>query len=76
MAARRPGAYLKVNKPGQIQADDDVRVVYRPDHRVTVALVFRAITTEPDLLPQLLEAPELPEEIREMAIEGRTFSIG
>jgi hypothetical protein len=31
-------------------------VLYRPDHQVTAALVFRATTTERKLLPRLLDA--------------------
>ncbi|MFE6287553.1 MOSC domain-containing protein [Streptomyces sp. NPDC057877] len=53
-----PGAYLRVIQPGEIQAGDPVRVVHRPDHAVTVALAFRAETTERALLPRLLAAGE------------------
>jgi hypothetical protein len=34
------------------------------------------LTIEPALLPRILEAPELADETREMAEEGRTFSLG
>lgn len=51
-----PGAYLRVVRPGEIRAGDPVRVVHRPDHEVTVALQFRAVTTERTLLPRLLAA--------------------
>lgn len=71
----RPGAYLRVQSSGLIRRADTI-VVERPDHDVTIALAFRALTTEPGLLPLLLAAPELPEELREMAREGRTFSLG
>ncbi|MEP7034391.1 MAG: MOSC domain-containing protein [Actinomycetota bacterium] len=66
--AARPGSYLSVVRPGQIRAGDRVTVVHRPAHGVTVAEVFRAITREPDLLPSILAAEELPEEIRAMAL--------
>ncbi len=75
-AAARPGAYLRVLTPGAIRAGDPVVVTYTPDHDVTVAMVFRALTTEPALLPRILEAPELADETREMAEAGRTFSFG
>jgi MOSC domain-containing protein YiiM len=52
----RPGAYLKVVVPGSITAGDRIQVIDRPEHAVTVALVFRAETTDRDLLPQLLAA--------------------
>ncbi|MFL6116442.1 MAG: MOSC domain-containing protein [Catenulispora sp.] len=65
--AARPGAYLRVIEPGDIRADDPVEIVHRPDHDVTIALVFRALTLESDLLPRLLVAEALPLEIRELA---------
>lgn len=60
-----PGAYLRVIEPGEIQAGDEIAVTYRPDHAVTVALTFRALTTEPDLLPDLAPARALPDEAKE-----------
>ncbi|MDG9716896.1 MOSC domain-containing protein [Streptomyces sp. DH24] len=51
-----PGAYLRVVEPGEIRAGDPVEVVHRPDHDVTVAVQFRAVTTERALLPRLLAA--------------------
>lgn len=51
-----PGAYLRVLEPGEIQAGDPIEIVHRPDHDVTVALQFRAMTTERSLLPRLLAA--------------------
>ncbi|MEG8276997.1 MOSC domain-containing protein [Streptomyces sp. AHA2] len=53
-----PGAYLRVIEPGEIRAGDAVEVVHRPGHDVTVALAFRAVTTERTLLPRLLAAGE------------------
>ncbi|MEU3169313.1 MOSC domain-containing protein [Streptosporangium sp. NPDC006930] len=64
--AVRPGAYLRVIEPGEIRVDDPVEVVHRPDHDVTVALAFRAMTLEPKLLPRLLVADALPEKDMEM----------
>ncbi|RKT18427.1 MOSC domain-containing protein YiiM [Streptomyces sp. 1114.5] len=64
--AALPGAYLRVIVPGELRAGDPVEVVHRPDHDVTVAGSFRAVTTEPKLLPSLLAADALPEEIKEL----------
>ena len=50
-----------------MQAGDDIVVTDRPDHDVTVSLVFRALLSEPDLLPRLLRADRLPEDIKELA---------
>ncbi|MGV9562016.1 MOSC domain-containing protein [Streptomyces sp. NPDC003480] len=51
-----PGAYLRVITPGEIRVGDAVEIVHRPDHDITVALQFRASTTERHLLPRLLAA--------------------
>jgi MOSC domain-containing protein YiiM len=65
--AGRPGAYFRVIEPGEIQAGDEIEIVHRPDHDVTVTLVFRALLGEPELLPRLLVADALPAELKEMA---------
>jgi MOSC domain-containing protein YiiM len=62
-----PGAFLRVIEPGDIRAGDPVEILSRPDHEVTIALVFRAVTLEPELLPRLLAADALPAEITEQA---------
>lgn len=64
--AARPGAYLRVISPGDIRAADRVDIVHRPDHDVSVALLFRALTLEPELLPRLLVAEALPQEEKEL----------
>jgi hypothetical protein len=45
-----------------------VAIEYRPAHDVTVAVTFRALTTEPELLPRLLAADAMPDDIRELAV--------
>ncbi|MFD8000233.1 MOSC domain-containing protein [Streptomyces mirabilis] len=63
-----PGAYLRVIEPGEIRAGDPIEVVHRPDHEVTVALAFRAETTERALLTRVLAAGDaLHPELLEMA---------
>lgn len=41
-AAARPGAYLRIVRPGTISAGDAIRVIDRPGHGITVGLVERA----------------------------------
>jgi MOSC domain-containing protein YiiM len=62
-----PGAYLRVVEPGFIEAGYPVRVIQRPEHDVTIGLAFRALTTEPELLPRLLVASALHPEAMEKA---------
>lgn len=64
-AEGRPGPYLQVVQPGIITAGDEITVVRRPDHGVTVTTMFRALTTERELVPRLLDAADdLPPAMR------------
>jgi MOSC domain-containing protein YiiM len=75
-AAGRPGAYLKVIAPGAIRAGNSIEVIDRPDHDVTVSFLFRATTTERELLPRLLAAEAyLDPETIEMARQGKVFLL-
>ncbi|MEV4493526.1 MOSC domain-containing protein [Micromonospora coxensis] len=60
-----PGAYLRVLREGEIGAGDPVEVLDRPAHGVTIGEVFRAMSLEPELLPRLLDATDLPEPVLE-----------
>jgi len=51
-----------------ISAGDAIEILRRPSHDVTISLVFRALTMEPDLLPQILVADALPAECRDTAL--------
>jgi MOSC domain-containing protein YiiM len=66
-AEGRPGPYLRVREDGQVRAGDAITVEHRPSHGVTVSMMFRALTTEPDLLPELLRIPELAPAAHERA---------
>jgi MOSC domain-containing protein YiiM len=60
-----PGAYLRVISPGSVGGGDPITVLHRPEHDVTVAMMFRALTTEKSLQPQLAAAGDaLPEFLR------------
>jgi MOSC domain-containing protein YiiM len=76
VAVQRPGAYLRVVTPGSVSGGDEVRVVRRPHHGITVDLAFRALITEPSLLGQLLMAgDDLCDELREFAVRGRSVTL-
>jgi MOSC domain-containing protein YiiM len=65
--ASRPGAYLRIIVEGELGAGDiiEVDVESLPDHGVTMRLVFDAILLDHDLIPQVLEAPQLLPSLRE-----------
>jgi MOSC domain-containing protein YiiM len=64
--ASRPGAYFRIVTEGELGAGDEIEVLHRPDHGVTIALVSDAFLLDRSLLPRALEAPELAEGLREM----------
>jgi MOSC domain-containing protein YiiM len=75
-ADARPGTYLKVITPGEIRAGDEIEVVARPDHEVSIALVFRATTTDRELLPSLLAAEDyLEPETLELVRRRQTITL-
>jgi len=63
--AGKPGAYLRVLTEGDIGAGDNVDVHDRPAHNVTIGLVFRALTTDRNLMAQLVDVEDLPRDLRE-----------
>ncbi|MCW2855071.1 MAG: hypothetical protein JWR52_686 [Marmoricola sp.] len=65
--AGRPGPYFRVLGEGHVQAGDEIVVESVPDHGVTVADLFGAVTIRPELLPRLLEVPDLKPWIHERA---------
>lgn len=65
--AGRPGTYLAIEREGGIGAGDEVEVVSRPVHRLTVGTVERAYHADRDLASSLLEIGELPEGWRQWA---------
>jgi MOSC domain-containing protein YiiM len=62
-----PGAYLRIVEPGHLQAGDDIAIVQRPDHGITIGIVYRAMMLEPELMPSLLVADALPEPLKRQA---------
>ena len=63
-AVGRPGPYLRVVEEGSLEAGDALVVEQRPAHGVTVSTMFRALTTDRSLLPELLQVDGLVAEAR------------
>jgi MOSC domain-containing protein YiiM len=59
VVAGRPGPYFRVLEEGIVAAGDEILVEDRPDHSVTVAELFGAVTIRPSLLPRLRAVPGL-----------------
>jgi MOSC domain-containing protein YiiM len=67
--ASRPGAYLRIVQEGDIGAGDRIEVTTRPDHGITCRMVSDALLRDPDLLPVVVRAPELPADLRSWMID-------
>ena len=59
-AEKRPGAYLRVLHPGDVRAGDQVRVLDRPSHGVTIGESFHAWMHDTDRLREYLTIEDLP----------------
>jgi MOSC domain-containing protein YiiM len=62
-AEARAGTYLRVLEEGTLEAGDEIHVVHRPDHGVTVRTMFRAFMSDRSLLPRLLDVDGLPDHV-------------
>ena len=65
--ALRPGAYLRIVVEGELGAGDEIRVVERPDHDVTIRDVFRIYTGDRGEVGRLVSVPRMSESWRRWA---------
>ena len=63
----RPGTYLRITTEGELGAGDEIRVIERPDHDLTIGDVFRIYTREREHVGRLLSAPHLSPAWRQWA---------
>jgi MOSC domain-containing protein YiiM len=61
--ASRPGAYLRILVEGSLGAGDEVVVLSRPSHGITVREVSDAILLDETLLERAAAAPALPRDL-------------
>ncbi|MFT4287977.1 MOSC domain-containing protein [Nocardioides sp.] len=64
MVECRPGPYLRVLEEGELRAGDEIDLVHRQGHGITVSTMFRAINLDHSLLPELLRIDGLVEQAR------------
>lgn len=69
---RLPGPYLRVIEEGDITAGDTIEIVERRNHQITIDFLFRALTTEQHLIPQLDAEPRLEPFVRRRLGERRS----
>lgn len=61
--AGRPGAYLRIIQEGELGAGDEVEILGRPDHGITIATVARAVISDEGALAIAATAPALPPDL-------------
>lgn len=64
-AALKSGAYLRIIKEGEISANDEIKVISRPEHGVTITDVFAAKSGERGKIAQLKQAEQLSDSYKE-----------
>jgi MOSC domain-containing protein YiiM len=66
-AALRPGSYLRIIVEGDLAPGDEIRVIHRPDHDLTIQDVFRIYTRDRNDVVRLVAIPQLSESWRNWA---------
>ena len=69
--ALRPGAYLRIIVEGDVAAGDEIRVIEKPDHDLTIRDVFRIYTRDHDEIERLLSVPQMSDAWRRWAQRHR-----
>jgi MOSC domain-containing protein YiiM len=67
--ALRPGAYFRLVVEGDVGAGDEIRLVERPDHDLTIRDVFRIYTRDHEEVERLLAVPQMSESWRRWAVD-------
>ena len=65
--ALRPGTYLRIIVEGAVGAGDEIRILERPDHDMTIRDIFRIYTRDRGEVERLLAIPRMSESWREWA---------
>jgi MOSC domain-containing protein YiiM len=65
--ALRPGSYLRIVVEGDIGAGDEIRVVERPDHDLTIGDVFRIYMRDRNEVARILTVSKMSESWRRWA---------
>lgn len=65
--AMRPGAYLRIVAEGNVGAGDEIHVIERPGHGLTIRDVFRIYTRDRDEVERLLLVAQMSESWRRWA---------
>ena len=65
--AFRPGSYLRIIGEGDLRAGDEVRVIYRPHHDLTIRDVFRIYSRDQEEVERLIAIQQMSESWKKWA---------
>ena len=63
--SRRSGAYLRIIQEGEICANDELKVIYKPEHGISIRDIFDAKAGERGKISQLKRVTELSDKYKE-----------
>ncbi len=77
-AALRPGPYLRIVVEGDLGAGDEIRVVSKPEHDLSIRDVFRIYTRDRNECGRLIDVPQMSDAWKRWARDmlARTKSDG
>ena len=67
MAAGRPGTYLRIIQEGEITAGDEIEIISKPNHAITIADLYAAKNGERSKVQEIADVKELSHSYREWA---------
>jgi MOSC domain-containing protein YiiM len=67
--AMRPGAYLRLVVEGDVGAGDEIRVIEKPDHDLTIRDVFRIYNRDRHEVERLLAVPQMSKSWKRWAAD-------
>ncbi len=65
--ARRSGTYLRIIEEGKVSAGDEIKVISKPTHKITVLDIFEAKAGNRDKIQEIIKVRELSEKYLEWA---------
>ena len=74
--AGRPGTYLRIIAEGDLGAGDEIRVISRPDHTLSIGDVFRIYSRDRHEAGRLLSVTQLSDGWREWALQHVESATG
>ena len=65
--ARRSGTYLRIIEEGKVSAGDEIKVISKPSHKITVLDIFEAKAGNREKIQEIVKVRELSEKYLEWA---------